>query len=375
MKVVSVRSLVVTSCLAAAVACSNSNSNPAQPSGSSSSSSSSSNSTSSVVAPRPMSPANAAQIRNADQPVVLTVTNGVVTNATATYTFEIATDQAFSNKVQVKDAIAEGSNGQTSIRLDALAPATDYYWHARAQGGGTTGVFSPVYKFTIGPAVIIQTPTPVAPASGSTTAGWPTLTINNSARSGPAGPITYLFEISTNSAFTAVILSARVNETPTSTSYAPSAGTAAPAIRSLYWRATAFDQANGVQSGPTPVWSFTYSEPTYATQIALQEGAILWPGVVPSGSGGHIVFGDGWGVGTPVSFTGVVHTVPTIEELRVVDLLDRGMNPDQALAWMNANGYPTSAVYYTVGGGVIGFQYEYMAYVSGRWELVLRVGA
>lgn len=379
MKVVFVRSLVLCSGLAAAVACSNNSNNPAQPSGSSSGSGSTSSVTSSVVAPRPLSPANASQIRNADQPVVLTITNGVVTgNAAATYTFEVATDQAFSNKVQVKDAVPEGSNGQTSARLDALAAATDYYWHARAQGGGTTGVFSPVYKFTVGPAILIQAPAPFAPASGSTTAGWPTFTVTNAARSGPAGPITYRFEVSTNSAFTAVILTATVAETATVTSYTPPTGTAAPATRTLYWRATAFDQANGVSSPSTPVWSFTYADPTRAAIIAAQEGVVLWPGVQPPGSGGHIVFGDGWGIGNPTSFTGVVHVVPTLEELRVVDLLDRGMDPGAALGWMNSNGYPTSAVWYSGVGsalGVIGFQYEYMAHIDGAWVLVVRSGA
>ena len=62
---------------------------------------------------------------------------------------------------------------------------------------------------------------------------------------------------------------------------------------------------------------------------------------------------------------------PTIEELRLFDLIDRGMNPDAAIAWMHANGYPTIAAYYS-SLGVIGVLYEYMALVNGRWDLVLR---
>jgi hypothetical protein len=37
------------------------------------------------------------------------------------------------------------------VKLDALAAAKDYYWHARAPVGGTTGPFGPIYKFTVGP--------------------------------------------------------------------------------------------------------------------------------------------------------------------------------------------------------------------------------
>lgn len=364
-------------CTAFLAACGSTSSNPAQPSGGSSSTSSSTASlTSSIVAPRPVSPTNASLIRNADQPVVLTVANGLVTGgAAATYTFEVATDQAFSSKVQVKDGVSEGSNGQTTVRLDPLAASTDYYWHARAEGGGTTGLFGPTYKFSIGPAILIQAPTPIAPANNATTTGWPTFTVGNASRSGPAGPITYRFDIATDAGISNVILSGTVAEMPTATSYTPPAGTAAPTVRTLYWRAVALDQTNGITSPSTAALRFTYADPTRAAQIASQEGVVLWPGAQPSGSGGHITFGVGWGIGNPTSFDGVTHVVPTLDELRVVDLLDRGLDPSSALAWLNSNGYSTSAVYYSVGGGVIGFPYEYMALVDGAWELVVRVGA
>src|SRR5262245_33926969 len=87
--------------------------------------------TASVTVPRPVSPANNAQIRNVDQPVTLVVANAVSTQAGGTYTFEVATDAGFGAKVQTKDAVPEGGGGQTSVRLDPLTPARDYYWHAR----------------------------------------------------------------------------------------------------------------------------------------------------------------------------------------------------------------------------------------------------
>ena len=68
-----------------------------------------------------------------------------------------SSDIGFASKVQTKDAVAEG-NATTGVRLDTLPAARDYYWHARAQGAGTTGVFGATFKFTVGPAIVINAP-------------------------------------------------------------------------------------------------------------------------------------------------------------------------------------------------------------------------
>ena len=100
----------------------------------------------------------------------------------------------------------------------------------------------------------------------------------------------------------------------------------------------------------------------------------LWTGIQPPGTNGHAVIGDNWNVQTLTAYTGVSFVSPTLEELRVFDLLDRGFEPQGALDWMNGNGYPISAAYYSA-TNVIGFPSEYMAYINGRWDLVLRAGA
>ncbi len=110
-----------------------------------------------------------------------------------------------------------------------------------------------------------------------------------------------------------------------------------------------------------------------AEGIALLEGATLWGGIRPPGNPGNASLGANWQVQTLVSFNGVTFVSPTIEELRVFDLLDRGMSPNDALTWMNNNGYPTAAVQYP-SVSVIGFPYQYMALINGAWELVVRVG-
>jgi hypothetical protein len=84
--------------------------------------------------------------------------------------------------------------------------------------------------------------------------------------------------------------------------------------------------------------------------------------------------GLGWTLGQLRSFTGANFTNPPIEALQLFDLLDRGMDPDGAIGWMQTHGYPTTAVWYA-NVAAIGLPFQYMALVAGAWELVLRVGA
>jgi hypothetical protein len=339
-------------------------------------SSPSSTQASSIAAPALLSPSNASQVRNSDQPITLTVQNGIVTQSgTGTYTFEVATDTGFANKVQSKTGIAQGTSGRTSVRLDALPAGTDYYWHVRVDGGGTVGVFSSAFKFTIGPAISLGAPAPVSPLTGAVTAGWPSFVVLNSSRQGPVGSVSYLFEISTNVAFSPVMYSSTVAETPTRTIFMPPATLGPPAQTSLYWRATATDQTSGISSPASAAQNFTYATPTRQALLAAELGYTLWPGVQPTGTNGHATMGPNWDVQNKL-YLGVTPFIsPALESLRLFDLLDRGLDPQGAIDWMNHNGYPTAAAFYSLDGGrnpVIGVQYQYLALVGGAWELVDR---
>lgn len=232
----------------AAVGCSK-DANPAQPSPSlAADDAGSEDLTASVTVPRAVSPAVAAQIRNLDQPVTLVVVNAVITQAAVpTYTFEVASDAAFANKVYTKSGVAQGSNGQTSLTIDRLGAGADYYWRAGAEGGGTVGLFSSGRLFTIGQAIVINAATPVSPVSNLQTNARPTLTVTNATRSGPVGALTYRFEVATNAGFSPVILAASVAEGASRTSFTPTSDL--PAETALFWRVTVSDQANGV-TGP-----------------------------------------------------------------------------------------------------------------------------
>ena len=57
-------------------------------------------------------------------------------------------------------------------------------------------------------------------------------------------------------------------------------------------------------------------------------------------------------------------------------LLDRGMDPQSAINWLNANGYGTAGAWYP-GPNVIGFSFDYMALnpITGVWDLITKAGA
>jgi hypothetical protein len=241
-------------CLTAA-ACSRSSS-PAQPSAAAAVPASA-DSTSSVTAPRPLTPTAGAQVKNLDQPVTLVVTNAVLTQSPATtYTFEVASDAGFASKVYTKSGVAAGS-GQTSLTIDKLGAGADYYWHARAEGGGTVGPFSPARLVTIGPAIVINAATLTNPGASAATGSRPTLTVTNPTRSGPVGPLSYKFEIATNSGFSPVILAAAVTEGNARTSYTPTIDL--PAETTIFWRVTVSDPTNGVTGPVSAVTSFVTS--------------------------------------------------------------------------------------------------------------------
>jgi len=331
--------------------------------------------TPSVAAPRPLSPAAGAIIANSNQPLTLIVANAVVTHGgTATYTFEVATDAAFGAKVFSKTGITEGGGGQTSLTVDQLAASSTFYWHVRADAGGTIGQFTAVRPFTIGPAVTVGAPALLTPVNGAVTAGWPTLSVSNASRSGPVGAITYRFEVGTSSTFSPAVVVATVSETPTQTNYAPPSTLAATPGAVYFWRVTALDSSNGITSTASEVRTFTYANQSAQAVLAAQEGLTLWPGQQPPGTTGNARMGPGWTLGQVRSFTGLNFTNPPIEALQLFDLLDRGMDPDGAIGWMQTHGYPTTAVWYA-NVAAIGLQFQYMALVAGAWELVLRVGA
>jgi hypothetical protein len=163
-----------------------------------------------------------------------------------------------------------------------------------------------------------------------------------------------------------------VNETGAQTSFNPSINTAITS-GTLFWRATALDNTNSISSSPSTAQSFVLSPLTQQARLALLQGKVLWPGIQPPGTNGHAALGDNWDLQTLVSFDGVTFISPTLEELQEFDLIDRGMDPGDAIGWMNTHGYTNTGLWVPA-VQVVGFPFEYMALIQGAWELVVRIG-
>lgn len=223
-------------------------------------------------------PANGALIPNLSQPVTLTVANAnVVGGGTPTYTFEVATDTGFTNKVVSQDVV-QGSGGVTSLRLGTLAAGTDYYWRTRTVVAGTNGTYSSPLKFTIGVAIVIQAPTPVSPLTGTTGLGQrPTFVINNASRVGPVTSVSYRFEVSTSSSFATITQSATVPEGTTRTSWTPSADLAGGTT--YFWRVQAVDAGSSLTSGYSTSQSVTTLVVIDLTRVNYQRFVNIanWP--------------------------------------------------------------------------------------------------
>ena len=108
-----------------------------------------------LTSPTPISPTANQQFKYAEQPLTLTVGNALSTGSTPlNYTFEVASDAAFANKVFTKDGVAGGS-AQTSLKIDTLPgpAAKSYFWRARVSSGNLAGPYSAVRGFSVGAAV------------------------------------------------------------------------------------------------------------------------------------------------------------------------------------------------------------------------------
>jgi hypothetical protein len=231
-----------------------------------------------IGAPKPVSPAANAEIRMQDQPVVLTVEN-VSTNSQRplTYNFDIATDTAFTSKVLSREGITPGSDGKTAFRLpDALAGDRIYYWRSKAVDGANEGSYSAASAFVVVNLVEIQPPLPLAPISAvKVSSRSPQFIVQNSSRSGPAGAVSYRFEVAEDQAFGSPVAVFTVPEQTGQTKYTLTFDLKGDTKH--YWR------VRGGDSKVVGAWSLTQS---FVTPAAPAPTPTPTPGPTTPPSGG-----------------------------------------------------------------------------------------
>jgi len=204
-----------------------------------------------ITAPKLLEPGAGSKVTDSQQPISLVVENATTNGQRPlSYVFEVATDAGCTNKVFSREGISPGDGGRTSLRLpDRLATGRTYYWRARALDGANTGPFPAAANFDVYTPVVIDAPVPVAPVGGvKVTTLRPTFIVNNSSRTGPAGAISYTFELSESDTF-AVKVAVTVAEQTNQTQYVPTADLAY--AKTYYWHVRGSD---GTATGP---WSAT----------------------------------------------------------------------------------------------------------------------
>ncbi len=93
-----------------------------------------------LTTPQLVTPTAGQRFKFADQQLTLTIKNAASTGSTPlTYTFQVANDANFTSMAYAKDGVAEGTGGQTSLKIDKLAGNKDYYWRVRSNSGGSCG--------------------------------------------------------------------------------------------------------------------------------------------------------------------------------------------------------------------------------------------
>lgn len=207
-----------------------------------------------ITAPKPLEPVNNQTLTQTGA-VTLLIENASTTGERPIWLqVEIASDGGFQNKVHIADKVSPGSNGRTSYQVNLPAAGARYYWHVRALDGANTGEFSATASFVLNDPVHLAIPTVAYPAIGATIdTVSPDLTVTNGAISGSlAGPVSYRFDIATDSGFAQMVAVLTVPRSGGSTTATRLTALAYNTV--YYWRVSASDGV--VQSPLGPTWSF-----------------------------------------------------------------------------------------------------------------------
>ncbi len=226
-----------------------------------------------ISAPKMLEPSPGTKIPSANQPVTLLVENAWSNGVRPlTYSFDIATDSAFANRVFTRDGIAQGDAGRTSLRLaDALASGHTYFWRARAQDGANTGPYSTAAAFDVFTPIVLAVPGLVSPAPNSILLSLrPTFIVGNSARSGPVGAISYLIDLADSDAFTNKVATWTAAETPNQTTLTSPVDLVSGKV--YYWRVRAYDPTATGPFSATQGFQVVAVTPPTATPVPTPSG-------------------------------------------------------------------------------------------------------
>ncbi len=231
-----------------------------------------------ISAPDLLEPGPGWQIQPRDQPLKLMIQNAGTSGVrTLSYTFEIATDAAFTQVIYKKTGVAAG-NGTTILQLpDSLPTGRTYWWRARAEDGANTGEYSKVVSFTALAPVVLGTPNAISP-TGSITTLAPEFKISSGGKSGPYGRVWWTLQVANDPAFASMAATFGADENGGEKTI--NENYVFLNNHTYYWRVNATDTGDSRAVSP---WSATKSFTT----------AYVAPAPPPSGGGGGGPIGNG----------------------------------------------------------------------------------
>lgn len=203
-----------------------------------------------INAPVPVMPIGNVRTENVRPRFMVTNASREGLVGTISYVFELSDTDTFANKLAVW-TVGEQQHQTALDTPQDLQYGKQYFWHARAFDGTTTGPWTTTQAFQT-PAVTLEAPQLVFPASGVTIEGvHPRFQWTNAARSVPVGPVTYTLELSESDAFAPKLAIWAVGEQTNQTVLDPPQDLSY--AKRYFWRVRASSQ---LAVGP---WSATFS--------------------------------------------------------------------------------------------------------------------
>jgi hypothetical protein len=165
-----------------------------------------------ITAPRLLEPAQGFRFKENQQPIKLVIENSSSNGVRpVSYAFEVASDSEFNSKVFVRNGVAPG-DGRTTVQIEALELGRPYYWRARAEDGANSSTYATA-QFEVLPRAVITLPVAVSPINNERVADrQPTLRIRNSDHNSAVGPVSYIFVVARDQAFTQIAATGFVPE-------------------------------------------------------------------------------------------------------------------------------------------------------------------
>ena len=155
-----------------------------------------------------LEPAQGFKFKENQQPIKLVIENSATNSVRAmTYTFEVASDQGFNNKVFARSGVPQG-DGRTSVQLDSLELGRSYYWRAKGDDGANSSTYA-TSSFEVLPRALLTVPGVIAPVNNERVPELrPTLKLSHSQKNAAVESVMYFYVVARDQAFTQIVASA-----------------------------------------------------------------------------------------------------------------------------------------------------------------------